>query len=61
MSTANTNTTIDTLERTAVFQTSEDLKSALLIVSAVINLFAFTAWLVIAADPTLSLVLISTT
>lgn len=47
-------------ERVAVFQTSEDLKSALLIVSMTINLFLFTAWLVIQADPTLALVLTQT-
>lgn len=58
MSSVKTN--IDTYSRSAVFETSEDLKSALLIVSAVINLFAFTALLVIAADPSLSLVLVST-
>lgn len=58
MSITNTNT--ETIVRTAVFQTSEDLKTALLIVSAVVNLFIFTAWLVIAADPSLALVLIST-
>ena len=47
MAKANTNTT----ERVAVFQTSEDLKTALLIVSLGINLFVFTAWLVIQTDP----------
>jgi len=39
------------LERAAIFQTSEDVKTALLIVSVSINLFLFTAWLVIQTDP----------
>lgn len=57
----NTKTnTLNMQERVAVFQTSEDLKSALLIVSMTINLFLFTAWLVIQADPTLALVLTQT-
>jgi len=59
MSTTNTNTTIK--ERVAVFQTSEDLKSALLIVSVAVNLFIFTAWLVIQVDPKYALVLLQTT
>jgi hypothetical protein len=57
----NTKTnTLNMQDRVAVFQTSEDLKSALLIVSMTINLFLFTAWLVIQADPTLALVLTQT-
>lgn len=48
-------------ERVAVFQTSEDLKTALLIVSVTVNLFLFTAWLVIQADPSVALVLLQTT
>lgn len=54
----NTNTATKIQENVAVFQTSEDLKSALLIVSMTLNLFLFTAWLVIQADPSLSLVLV---
>lgn len=47
MAKANTNTA----PSPAIFQTSEDLKTALLIVSLSINLFVFTAWLVIQTDP----------
>lgn len=47
-------------ENIALLQTSEDLKTALLLVSMTVNLFLFTAWLVIQADPTLSLALVST-
>lgn len=43
-----------------MFQTAEDLKTALLIVSMSINLFLFTAWLVIQVDPSLALVLTQT-
>ena len=43
-----------------VLQTGEDLKNALLVVSMVINLFIFTAWLVIQVDPSVSLVLVET-
>ncbi|HRK40997.1 MAG TPA: hypothetical protein PLN95_02865 [Candidatus Saccharibacteria bacterium] len=57
MNTTNTNTEVQ--ERVAVFQTSEDLKSALLIVSVTVNLFIFTAWLVIQTDPTLALFLVN--
>lgn len=60
MSSVHTNTHETALARNAVFQTSEDLKTALLIVSAVINLFVFTAWLVVTVDPSLTLVLLST-
>lgn len=52
--------TIQLQERVAVFQTAEDLKTALLIVSMSINLFLFTAWLVIQVDPSLALVLTQT-
>lgn len=58
MSTAKTN--IEAPERVAVFQTSEDLKTALLFVSLTVNLFLFTAWLVIQADPSVTLVLLQT-
>lgn len=51
----------DLNERVAVFQTSEDLKTALLIVSVTVNLFLFTAWLVVQADPNVALVLLQTT
>lgn len=56
MNTTETNTAAP--ERVAVFQTSEDLKSALLVVSMAINLFVFTAWLIIQADPTLALTIV---
>lgn len=42
---------IKNIQRPAIFQTSEDLKTALLVVSVTINLFLFTAWLVIQTDP----------
>jgi len=57
MNTTNTNTEVQ--ERVAVFQTSEDLKTALLVVSVVVNLFIFTACVVIQTDPTLALMLVS--
>lgn len=47
-----------TLERVAMLQTSEDLKNALLVVSLTINLFLFTAWLVIQVDANLALTLV---
>lgn len=47
-------------DRAAVLQTSEDLKTALLIVSVTVNLFLFTTWLVIQADPSVALVLLQT-
>lgn len=55
----NTPTKLGT-ERIALFQTSEDLKTALLAVSITINLFLFTTWLVIETDPSLSLMLVHT-
>lgn len=58
MSTAKTNTT---KERVAVFQTSEDLKTALLVVSMAVNLIIFTTWLVIQVDPQYTLILLQTT
>lgn len=57
--TTKTNTHVP--DSPAVFQTSEDLKTALLVVSMAINLFVFTAWLVIQTDPRLALLLVSTT
>ena len=54
MAKVNTNTT----EKFAILQTREDLKSALLIVSVTINLFLFTAWLVIQTDPRYALILL---
>lgn len=56
--TTKTNTQVP--ESIAVFQTSEDLKTALLVVSMAINLFLFTTWLVIQTDPSLALMLVST-
>lgn len=47
-------------ENVAILQTEQDMKTALLIVSLMVNLFIFTAWLVIQADPTLALVILST-
>ena len=47
-------------DRVAILQTGEDLKTALLIVSMTVNLFLFTAWLVIQVDPNLALVLLQT-
>lgn len=49
-----------TVERVAILQTSEDLKTALLVVSMAVNLFIFTAWLLIQVDPTYALVLLQT-
>lgn len=57
----STKTNTDTQEKVALFQTSEDLKTALLIVSGTVNLFLFTAWLLIQVDPNLALVLLKTT
>jgi len=57
----STQTNTQLSERVAVFQTSEDLKSALLIVSMAVNLFLFTAWLLIQVDPQYALVLLQTT
>lgn len=57
--TTKTNTKL--LETNAVLQTSEDLKTALLVVSMTVNLLIFTAWLVVQADPSYALVLLQTT
>lgn len=57
----STKTNTQNLERAAVLQTSEDMKNALLAVSMGVNLFLFTAWLVIQVDPSLALVLLQTT
>jgi hypothetical protein len=57
--TTKTNTT-EITQHLPLLQTREDLKTALLIVSMTVNLFLFTAWLVIQADPNLSLVLLQT-
>lgn len=56
-----TKTNTQNLERVAILQTSEDLKAALLVVSLAVNLFLFTAWLVIQVDPSYALVLLHTT
>ena len=58
MSTKTNILTPEVTELKPLFQTSEDLKSALLVVSMVINLAVFTAWLVVQADPNLSLAII---
>lgn len=57
----STKTNTKTLEPAAIIQTGEDLRTALLVVSVAVNLFLFTAWLVIQVDPTLALVLMQTT
>ena len=59
MSTKTNTLTLEKTELGPVFQTSEDLKSALLVVSVIINLAIFTAFLVVQVDPNLSLVLVS--
>jgi hypothetical protein len=58
MSTAKTNTEVQ--ENVALFQTTEDLKTALLFVSLAVNAFIFIAWLVVQVDPSVALVLIQT-
>lgn len=45
------------LEKPVLLSTSEDLKNALLVVSVTINLFFFTAWLVVQTDPGLASVI----
>ena len=56
----NTQTNIETTERVALLQTSEDLKTALLFVSLAVNAFIFISWLVIQVDPSVALVLLTT-
>lgn len=56
----STQTNIETKERVAILQTSEDLKTALLFVSLAVNAFIFIAWLVVQVDPSVALVLIQT-
>jgi hypothetical protein len=56
----STQTQTDTQERVAILQTSEDLKTALLFVSLAANAFIFIAWLVIQVDPSVALVLLTT-
>lgn len=56
----STQTNIETTERVALLQTSEDLKTALLFVSLAANAFIFIAWLVIQVDPGVALVLLTT-
>lgn len=53
-------TNMNLQDRVALLQTSEDVKTALLLVSATINLVLFTAWLVIQTDPSTALVLMQT-
>lgn len=55
----STQTNTETIERVALLQTSEDLKTALLFVSLAINAFIFISWLVIQVDPGVALVLIT--
>ncbi|MEO5499735.1 MAG: hypothetical protein ABIR46_04510 [Candidatus Saccharimonadales bacterium] len=43
----------------ALLSTREDVKTALLLASMTINLFMFTAWLVIQTDPRLALILLT--
>lgn len=58
--TTQTNTTnVLNSKQPAILQTREDVKTALLLVSLTINLFVFTAWLVIQTDPRLALVLLT--
>lgn len=58
MSTKTNTLTPEVTELKPLFQTSEDLKTALLIVSVVINLAIFTTWLVVQVDPGLTLALV---
>lgn len=58
--TTQTNTTkLLSAKQPALLQTREDVKTALLLVSATINIFMFTAWLVIQTDPRLALILLT--
>lgn len=58
--TTQTNTkNLLTTKQPALLSTREDVKTALLLVSATINIFVFTAWLVIQTDPRLALVLLT--
>lgn len=56
----STKTNTDTIERAAILQTSEDLKTALLFVSVAVNVTIFIAWLVVQVDPNVALVLLQT-
>ena len=56
----STQTNTETQERVAILQTSEDLKTSLLFVSLAANAFIFIAWLVIQVDPSVALVLLTT-
>lgn len=58
MATINTNTS--PTDQQPLLQTSQDMKNALMIVSVALNLFIFTALLVIQVDPGLSLMLYKT-
>ena len=53
-------TNTDTQERVALLQTSEDLKTAMLFVSLAVNAFIFIAWLLVQVDPSVALVLLTT-
>ena len=43
----------------AIAQTREDLKNSVLIVSVLVNLFLFTAWLVVEASPYVGFALVT--
>lgn len=47
-------------ERVALLQTSEDMKTAMLFVSLLVNVTIFIAWLVIEVDPNVALILMRT-
>jgi hypothetical protein len=48
-----------TESQVAVFQTGKDLMSAVFIVSVLLNMAVFIAWLLVSVDPNLSLYLIN--
>lgn len=59
MNAKNTNT-FSAESAAVVLQTNEDLKNSILIVSLIANLFVLTAWLVVQADPSITLALLET-
>jgi len=50
---------MNNITQTANAQTKEDVKNSVLIVSVLVNLFVFTAWLVIEATPNYTVALVS--
>ena len=54
---ANKNTQVEA--EAVVYQTVNDFKNSILIVSVLVNLFILTTWLVIQASPTYGLVLVN--